>query len=129
MGVRVVLISGDPWNAELARNRNLEFLNSRSTPKSSLIKEWCLENGAMLSECGFVGDDLFDYDALAMVHVGGGVSMVPKNHHPRLWFCTELESRGGEGCIEEILQSFSSKYMVVRPTLLELRGLDSAERF
>lgn len=67
-GIPIVWLSGDSFNENLAKQRNIDFLYSRGVNKLSFLSTLCEKYGCTSNDVVYVGDDIFDYDI--MLNVG-----------------------------------------------------------
>jgi len=101
-GIKVVLISGDSWNREMARKRNLDFYCTRDVgtlnlDKSLLLDEFKERYKVELDQMVFVGDDFFDLSMFLKLKNTVATADAPGiiRHHCKY----HIGLRGGEGCI------------------------------
>lgn len=113
-GWKVIWLSADPKvNQPLAEKRNIEFCNS-NTPDGTIDKVYWFnmlreKHSVNIEDIIYVGDDLFDIPLMEVVKNGGGMAYCPSNAAiPVLKVATPLLRRGGEGCIMELYEQFST---------------------
>jgi 3-deoxy-D-manno-octulosonate 8-phosphate phosphatase (KDO 8-P phosphatase) len=99
-GIPVVVLSGDPWNEAILKNRNIPCFVSRKIQKEEFLQQICSLYGAGASEIAFVGDDIFDLALLKLV----GHPFVTKDSSIKSYFTSEqiLERDGGCCVIAEL---------------------------
>lgn len=72
LGISVVLLTGDPFNAAIARNRNLDVLVNRDKQgthidKANYLPDICQKYKVDFNEIAYVGDDAFDVRIMKIV--------------------------------------------------------------
>ena len=114
-GVRVVLLTGDGWNENMAASRGIDCLTTEvylkvssfdpdDCEKLNIIKEIV---GDDLSRVCYVGDDYFDVPVLKAV----GFPTCPSDAIDDVLKVTQnfrLKAKGGEGVIAELYSQLSS---------------------
>lgn len=72
-GLRVVMLSGDPWNEKIAKNRNIDFYCSKgkglngTLDKAMFVKIFEDDYKVRKEEMAYIGDDYFDLDIMREV--------------------------------------------------------------
>tara|TARA_Y100000310_G_scaffold340628_1_gene437121 strand:+ start:833 stop:1375 length:543 start_codon:yes stop_codon:yes gene_type:complete len=103
-GVKVIMISGDNFNATMAAKRNIDFYCSRgedlSLDKSKFLDLFEKKYDIKRKKMSFVGDDYFDlsmFKALEHTFCPLDSPQIIKQNASYI-----LQSRGGEGVIVEL---------------------------
>lgn len=66
-GVHVHVLTGDPWNEELLKARNIPYNITRGTEKLLLLTELCKKYDTTIDNVAYLGDDLFDLSIMKAV--------------------------------------------------------------
>ena len=128
-GVQVIMLSGDNLNADMARQRNIPFYCTRgkdlSLDKSVYISH--LENTYKINRenMAFVGDDFFDlsmFKTLFWTFAPSDAPMIIKQNS-----LYQLNSRGGEGVIQELYDFLVVKGIVEDASEEAVAELDKKE--
>tara|TARA_R110002110_G_C13457305_1_gene717749 strand:- start:2297 stop:2827 length:531 start_codon:yes stop_codon:yes gene_type:complete len=103
--VKVVFISGDPWNLGIAKARNIPFYSARGKCKKDLGSRIINDLHTCAAQTAYIGDDIFDIDLLDYVELG----FCPSDADTEVKrLCTKksrvLKSCGGRGCIAEMYE-------------------------
>ena len=127
--IDIVLISGDKWNEQMAKKRNLDFICTRddnlSLDKSKYIEVFLEKYDVKIDEVSFVGDDYFDLSMFTKIDLTFCPIDAPniiKNNSKEI-----LKSKGGEGVIVELYDYFISKNLIEEPSLESVLALDAKE--
>jgi 3-deoxy-D-manno-octulosonate 8-phosphate phosphatase (KDO 8-P phosphatase) len=103
-GINVVMVSGDNFNSQMAKKRNIEFYCSRnedlSLDKSRYVDLFMDKYNLKQEEIAFIGDDYFDLSIIKRLKYSFCPSDSPKivkdNCH------VVLDSKGGNNVIVEL---------------------------
>ena len=128
-GVRVVMVSGDQWNREMARKRNIEFYCSRdnnlSLDKSVYIDELSKKYNIDDYNMMFVGDDYFDLSMFKKLKYtfcpSDAPEIIKKNAH------VVCNKAGGEGVIVEIYDYCINTKLIIEADPSDVAALDKNE--
>ena len=108
-GLRFALISGEggPLLERIASQFGIEEVFPDCKDKAQALQTFASRNGLALSELCFMGDDVNDLPAMAIV----GHSACPADAHPSvlgeaLWV---MKAKGGQGAVRELLDLLSAK--------------------
>lgn len=99
-GLRVIMISSDEWNEEIAIRRNVEWIYSHTTGPASKLNE-LRRLGVDLSKCIYIGDDYYDIELL--VHAGGSWCPEDAIQEVKDVACV-IPAKGGENCVAAFYQ-------------------------
>ena len=128
-GVKVIMLSGDNFNATMANKRNIDFFCSRgsdlSLDKARFLDLFVNKYGIPRQEMAFVGDDYFDlsmFKALDVNFCPSDAPQVIKDHSSHI-----LNSKGGCGVIIELYDFFSKMGWLVDATEEQVAILDKLE--
>jgi len=128
-GVRVIMISGDNFNATMAAKRNIDFYCSRgedlSLDKSKFLDLFEEKYGIEREKMSFVGDDYFDlsiFQALEHTFCPFDSPQIIKQNASHV-----LRSRGGEGILVELYDLVCTSGWIVEATEEEVAYLDKME--
>lgn len=110
-GISVVMLSGDSWNAKMAKKRNIPFYCTRgqdlSLDKSKYISIFEDTYKIKPENMAFVGDDYFDLSMYKKLFWTFSPSDAPEIIKNNSLYVTN--SRGGEGVIVELYDFLQSK--------------------
>ena len=127
-GVKVVFISGDNFNRNMAEKRNVDFYCSRnedlSLDKSRYLKEFEKSYKISIENMAFVGDDYFDLSIIKGVNYSFCPSNSPeivKNNCSHV-----LKGKSGNGIIVELYELLVGNHFK-EPTEEEVNNLDKKE--
>ena len=104
-GVCVCCLSGDQRvNSRMCKNRNIDYYhNSKGRDKSEYLEQICKDYNCTLDETAFVGDDIYDLEAMNEVAYPFCPSDATKDV---IDFCNEngcvLQTASGKGVIKEL---------------------------
>jgi 3-deoxy-D-manno-octulosonate 8-phosphate phosphatase (KDO 8-P phosphatase) len=102
-GLVFALISGEdsPLVDRFAQKMGIRDVFMGCKDKANAVKAFAAVHGLELAEVAFMGDDVNDLGALALV----GLSAAPANAHPRVRQHVHLvvENEGGEGAVREFV--------------------------
>jgi len=128
-GVKVVMVSGDSFNATMAQKRNIDFYCSRnddlSLDKSRYINVLSKKYGIASKDMAFVGDDYFDlsiFKALRTTFCPEDAPNIIKEH---ALYC--LRAKGGEGVVVELYDKFIEMGLITEPSEQAVAELDKKE--
>ena len=129
-GIDVIFLSGDRQvNSKVAQNRKIPFFYSRrdngNLSKSECAKEILNDYKLSKDEVIFVGDDLFDIEMRDFC----GLMACPSNSHYLMKDKSDyvLNTKSGEGCVQELFEKLISDKIIKTPTLKEVIERDSKE--
>tara|TARA_B110000008_G_scaffold217373_1_gene216948 strand:+ start:608 stop:1165 length:558 start_codon:yes stop_codon:yes gene_type:complete len=127
LGIQVVCITGDQGNLWLNEKRNIETIVSRNsegklTSKLEILEAFCKGKNFFKENVWFVGDDIFDYDALEWAKY----SSAPTNALPFVRdVCTvKIERESGSYFVSEML----SKYLEVNKIKLNYELIEKVKQ-
>lgn len=128
-GVKVIMLSGDAWNRDMAQKRNIPFYCTRgddlSLDKSRYISHLESTYNVSSENMAFVGDDYFDlsmFKKLFWSFCPSDAPQIIKNNSLYV-----LKSKGGDGVIVELYDFLVSKNIVTDATEDEVAELDKKE--
>lgn len=128
-GVKVIMVSGDEWNRDMAKKRNIDFYCSRgdnlSLDKSTLLPLLEKKYGVPISKMGFVGDDYFDlsmFQKLTYTFCPSDAPFIIQENAYRV-----MNAAGGEGVIIELYDYCVLKKWIKNATPEEVALLDKLE--
>ena len=128
-GVQVIMLSGDNWNANMAKQRNIPFYCTRgsdlSLDKSVYLNHLEVQYNIKRENMAFVGDDYFDLSMFKTLFWTFAPSDSPKIIKENCLYL--LESKGGEGVVQELYDFLVSKGIVVDAKEEEVAELDKKE--
>ncbi len=128
-GVKVVMLSGDAWNRNMAQKRNIPFYCTRgddlSLDKSRYISHLESTYGVKSENMAFVGDDYFDLSMFKKLFWSFSPSDAPQIIKDNSLYV--LNSKGGEGVIVELYDFLVLKGIVSEATEEEVAELDKKE--
>ena len=128
-GVKVIMLSGDNWNADMARQRNIPFYCTRgkdlSLDKSVYLSHLEGQYDVKRENMAFVGDDFFDLSMFKTLFWTFAPSDAPKIIRQNCLY--RFESRGGEGVIQELYDFLVGKGIVQDATEEAVAELDKQE--
>lgn len=94
-GLRVIMISSDGWNKEIAFRRNIDWIYANTTGEASKLNELRRMN-IDLNKCIYIGDDYYDLELLSHV----AQAYCPQDAIPEVKrYSTVIPAKGGENCI------------------------------
>lgn len=128
-GVKVIMISGDNFNAVMAAKRNIDFYCSRGTDlsldKSRYLDLFSEKYSVQKENMAFVGDDYFDlsmFKNLNKTFCPADAPQIIKDN--ALHVC---DSNGGTGVLVEICDWMIQEGWIQNPTEEEVAELDRLE--
>lgn len=128
VGVNVVFLSGDEFNAGMAKKRNVPFYHSRSDAgqinKSEMLDKIMLEFNVTVGEVAAIGDDYFDLPLLERVTI----AFCPSNSPQRVRdCCVVLDATSGNGVISEMRDELVLSGQIEECSLDLLTKIDANE--
>ena len=128
-GVKVVMLSGDNWNKEMAQQRNIPFYCTRgkdlSLDKSVHLNHLSENYKINLENTAFVGDDYFDLSMFKKLFWTFAPSDAPKIIRQNCLY--KLKAKGGEGVVQEIYDFLVEKGIVEDASEDAVAELDKQE--
>lgn len=128
-GIKVVMLSGDNFNKQMAEKRNIDFYCSRNTDlsldKSRYLKIFEKKYNIKISKMAFVGDDYFDLSIIKDLNYTFCPSDSPQIVKDNCLYT--VRSKGGSGVLIELYDMFISKGWVKEPTEESVANLDKQE--
>ena len=128
-GIKVVMLSGDNWNKEMAQQRNIPFYCTRgkdlSLDKSVHLNSLEETYGILRENIAFVGDDFFDLSMFKNLFWTFAPSDAPKIIKQNCLY--QLESKGGEGVVQEMYDFLVGKGIVEDASEEAVAELDKQE--
>ena len=128
-GIKVVMLSGDAFNKNMAKKRNIDFFCSRnedlSLDKSRYVEVFSEKYGVEPSKMAFVGDDYFDlsmFNKLKFTFCPVDSPDIIKENS-----LYTLSSKGGEGVIVELYDIFSKQGWLIDASEEAVAALDRKE--
>ena len=128
-GVQVIMLSGDNWNGDMARKRNIPFYCTRgsdlSLDKSVYLSHLEAQYNVKRENMAFVGDDYFDLSMFKTLFWTFAPSDSPRIIRENCLYL--LESKGGEGVVQELYDFLVGKGIVQDAPEAAVADLDKAE--
>ena len=128
-GVQVIMLSGDNWNGDMARKRNIPFYCTRgsdlSLDKSVYLSHLEAQYNVKRENMAFVGDDYFDLSMFKTLFWTFAPSDSPRIIRENCLYL--LESKGGEGVVQELYDFLVGKGIVVDASEEAVAELDRNE--
>ena len=128
-GVQVIMLSGDNWNAEMARQRNIPFYCTRGSDlgldKSVYLSHLESTYDVKKENMAFVGDDYFDLSMFKTLFWTFAPSDSPRIIRQNCLYL--LKSKGGHGVVQELYDFLVGKGIVEDATENAVAELDKAE--
>ena len=128
-GVKVIMLSGDNWNAEMARQRNIPFYCTRGADlgldKSVYLKHLEAQYKVKRENMAFVGDDYFDLSMFKTLFWTFAPSDSPRIIIQNCLYL--LKSKGGQGVVQELYDFLVGKGIVENATEEAVAELDRNE--
>ena len=113
IGVKVVFITGDPFNKFIEEKRNIKvYLNRKDgshIDKKEFLNEICKIYEVSSNEICFVGDDIFDIGLMKELKYSFSPSDAPRIVKDN---SAELESKGGENILIELYEKLESMSLI-----------------
>lgn len=103
IGVDVVFLTGDPFNEEIGKNRNIHTIVNRKNgvhrDKSHYLDDLCNQYNCSREEVVYVGDDFFDIGLMKLLKF----SFCPMDA-PRIvrQHCIPLSTKGGDNLLYDL---------------------------
>jgi 3-deoxy-D-manno-octulosonate 8-phosphate phosphatase (KDO 8-P phosphatase) len=127
-GVKVIMLSGDAFNEQMALKRNIDFYCSRgddlSLDKSRFISDFEKKYDVNRQEMAFVGDDYFDlsmFKSIKSFATRDAPGVIKQNSFK------VLNSIGGSGVIVELYDLFIENGWITDATEEQVSRLDKLE--
>ena len=128
-GVKVIMLSGDNWNAEMARQRNIPFYCTRGSDlgldKSVYLSHLETQYDVKRENMAFVGDDYFDLSMFKTLFWTFAPSDSPRIIRQNCLYL--LKSKGGQGVVQELYDFVVGKGIVQDASEAAVADLDKAE--
>ena len=128
-GVQVIMLSGDNWNAEMARQRNIPFYCTRGSDlgldKSVYLSHLESTYNVKKENMAFVGDDYFDLSMFKTLFWTFAPSDSPRIIRQNCLYL--LKSKGGQGVVQELYDFLVGKGIVQDASEAAVADLDKAE--
>ena len=128
-GVQVIMLSGDNWNAEMARQRNIPFYCTRGSDlgldKSVYLSHLESTYDVKKENMAFVGDDYFDLSMFKTLFWTFAPSDSPRIIRQNCLYL--LKSKGGQGVVQELYDFLVGKGIVQDASEAAVADLDKAE--
>ena len=128
-GVKVIMLSGDNWNAEMARQRNIPFYCTRGSDlgmdKSVYLSHLETQYDVKRENMAFVGDDYFDLSMFKTLFWTFAPSDSPRIIRQNCLYL--LKSKGGQGVVQELYDFLVGKGIVQDASEAAVADLDKAE--
>lgn len=128
-GVKVIMLSGDAWNRDMAQKRNIPFYCTRgddlSLDKSRYISHLESTYNVKSENMAFVGDDYFDLSMFKKLFWSFSPSDAPQIIKDNSLYV--LKSKGGEGVIVELYDFLVAKGVVSEASEEAVAELDKKE--
>ena len=128
-GVQVIMLSGDNWNAEMARQRNIPFYCTRGSDlgldKSVYLSHLESTYNVKKENMAFVGDDYFDLSMFKTLFWTFAPSDSPRIIRQNCLYL--LKSKGGQGVVQELYDFLVGKGIVQDAPEAAVADLDKAE--
>ena len=128
-GVKVIMLSGDNWNSEMARQRNIPFYCTRGSDlgldKSVYLAHLEATYKVKKENMAFVGDDYFDLSMFKTLFWTFAPSDAPRIIRQNCLYL--LKSKGGQGVVQELYDFLVGKGIVEDATENAGAELDKAE--
>jgi 3-deoxy-D-manno-octulosonate 8-phosphate phosphatase (KDO 8-P phosphatase) len=127
-GVPVFFLTGDPWNENVLKNRNLPFLITRGLKKDECAIEVLSKYNIDIKQCAYIGDDIFDLELLSIV----GHPFCPND---AIQDCKNtsvvLNCNGGENLINYFFEYCVSRKLIQisKNEIKKILDLDEKEKF
>jgi YrbI family 3-deoxy-D-manno-octulosonate 8-phosphate phosphatase len=103
LGIKVIFLTGDPFNVTIGENRNLDvFVNRQNgahNDKSSYLSEICATYSVIPDNVAFVGDDIFDIGLMKKVRYKYCPANAPLEVRN---LCTVLNKNSGDNVVAEL---------------------------
>ncbi|GHT92343.1 hypothetical protein FACS1894140_4220 [Spirochaetia bacterium] len=113
-GIKTAIITGEtnPLLAKRAEKLKVDYLIMGSLDKLTVLKELCQKNDISIDEAAYIGDDIFDKDAIEKCGWGCAPSSATEMVKMAADYVTV--KRGGKGCFREIadmiMESINVRY-------------------
>ena len=128
-GVQVIMLSGDNWNAEMARQRNIPFYCTRGSDlgldKSVYLSHLESTYNVKKENMAFVGDDYFDLSMFKTLFWTFAPSDSPRIIRQNCLYL--LKSKGGQGVVQELYDFLVGKGIVQDASEAAVADLDMAD--
>tara|TARA_R110002020_G_scaffold46539_25_gene132446 strand:- start:2468 stop:3013 length:546 start_codon:yes stop_codon:yes gene_type:complete len=128
-GIKVVMLSGDSFNREMAEKRNIDFFCSRnedlSLDKSRYVETFSKKYKISPERMAFVGDDYFDLSIFKKLKFTFCPSDAPKIIKDNSLHT--LNVKGGEGAIVELYDLFVQQHWLTEASEEAVALLDKKE--
>ena len=114
-GVQVIMLSGDNWNSDMAKQRNIPFYCTRGSDlgldKSVYLSHLEATYNVKQENMAFVGDDYFDLSMFKSLFWTFAPSDSPRIIRQNCLYL--LKSKGGQGVVQELYDFLVGKGIVV----------------
>ena len=121
-GVKVIMLSGDNWNAEMAKQRNIPFYCTRGSDlgldKSVYLSHLESQYDVKRENMAFVGDDYFDLSMFKTLFWTFAPSDSPRIIRQNCLYL--LKSKGGQGVVQELYDFLVGKGIVTDLSLIHI---------
>ena len=128
-GVKVIMLSGDNWNSDMAKKRNIPFYCTRGADlgldKSVYLKHLEAQYKVKRENMAFVGDDYFDLSMFKTLFWTFAPADSPRIIRQNCLYL--LKSKGGQGVVQELYDFLVGKGIVENATEEAVAELDRNE--
>lgn len=103
VGIKTIIITGDPFNKFIEKNRNIQVIVNRSndkhSDKSEYLDEIISQHNVNIEEVCFVGDDIFDIGLMKKLKYSFCPNDAPEIVKKE---CIVLQKNGGDNLISNL---------------------------
>jgi len=135
LGIKVLFLSGDPFNEKIAKNRNIDIIINRKDgshrDKGDYVKDVCKEYQVTTDEIVFVGDDIFDLGIMKKVKYKYAPADCPEEIQEIV--DDILPELGGHNCVMSLFDNLRDRKLLPKYNLPshidDVYDLDIKEKF
>ena len=135
LGIKVLFLSGDPFNEKIAKNRNIDIIINRKdgthNDKGDYVEEICQKYKITPDEIVFLGDDIFDMGIMQKVKYKYAPCDCPEEVQEIV--NDILQETGGNNCVMHLFDTLRFNKLLPKYKLTdhinEVYKLDVKEKF
>lgn len=119
LGVKVLFLTGDPFNTEIAKNRNIPCIVNRQSNKhfdksfylSGIERQYNIGK----NQIAYIGDDIFDYKIMSQIYYSFTVLDAPEILRTKF---TVLPCKGGQNVVQCFIE-YAEQHGIIPCTNIE----------
>lgn len=126
-GVKVLWLSGDNFNREIATKRHIDFISTKGTNKVTSLDYIAKMYNAELKNMLYIGDDIYDLDIMIRIADHGGMAYCTQESPTLLKTNFEALGWAGENLVLRLYEMYFSTQLLTPGDMNDLYGLPRFE--